>query len=289
MPVSLPVHPLAAASAPLDGFPPQIQRILDGLHAPHQALFWVQVVPAILLLGYMLQRYLLGLATRPKFGKQDVIHQEYFASGSSQRNIFTKLGGANGCLRLVVTRDVLWVTSWFPFSLFAALYDLEHVIPRDKIVALETSSSFGKQGFLLTFTDGRGDRRTLRLQPKNMEGFVQALEAGAGRASSAGMRLEIGPIEPRLDLRGAVRKYWRHLLVIGLFPTVAFVGCGDFHVPFGFMVPVFFASALYGFWPVTTKRVPFGFQFVLGAVWLGGGVLAALLASLASAILPHHP
>lgn len=278
-----------ASSPPQNGIPPQLLKFLEGLHNPHNILFWVQIVPMVLLLGYMLQRYLLGLATRPKFGKQDVAYQEYFASGSSHKNFLTKLGGANGCLRLVVTKDVLWVTSWFPFSLFAALYDLEHVIPLDRIVSLETNSSFGKQGFLLTFTNQQGDKRVLRLRPKRMEEFVQALEPGLNRASPSGVTLQIGPIEPSLSLGEAARKYWHHLLVMGLFPTVAFVGGGYFHIPFGFFIPLFFASVIYGQWPIITKRVPYTFQFVLGAVWLGGGVFAGLVASVISAVAPHHP
>ena len=79
-----------------------------------------------------------------------------------------------------------------------------------------------------------------------------------------------GPIEPSLKLQAAIRKYWHHLLVISLFPTVFFVGCGYFKVAFEFVVSVFFASAIYGQWPILTKRVPYMFQFVLGAVWLGG-------------------
>ena len=284
-------HPVlwVAASSPQNSVPLQLQQFLEGLHNPHNALFWVQVVPMVLLLGYMLQRYLLGLATRPEFNKQDVVYQEYFASGSSYKNFLTKLGGANNCLRLVVTNKVLWITSWFPFSLLAALYDLEHVVPLNKIVSLETSSSFGKQGFLLTFSNQQGNTRVLRLRPKRMEEFVQALEPGLKRASSSAVTLQTGPIEPSLNFQAAIRKYWHHLLVIGLFPTVFFVGCSYFKVPFGFMVPVFFASAIYGHWPITTRRVPYMFQFVLGAVWLGGGIFAGIVTAIISAVFPRHP
>ena len=45
-----------------------------------------------------------------------------------------------------------------------------------------------------------------------------------------------GPIEPSLKLQAAIRKYWHHLLVISLFPTEFFVGCGYFKVAFEFVV-----------------------------------------------------
>ncbi len=63
------------------------------------------------------------------FRKEEIVYQEFFASGASRKNILTKLGGARNCLRLLVTRDFLWVTSWFPFSIIAPVYDLEHIVP----------------------------------------------------------------------------------------------------------------------------------------------------------------
>lgn len=65
----------------------------------------------------------------PMFRKEEIVYQEFFASGASRKNILTKLGGARNCLRLLVTRDFLWVTSWFPFSIIAPVYDLEHIVP----------------------------------------------------------------------------------------------------------------------------------------------------------------
>ena len=95
--------------------------------------FWLSLLPSLAFFGYIIQRYVVALRTRPNLAKEDIVYEERFASGASMKNILTKLGGAQYCLRLVVTRDLLWVTSWFPFSVIAAVYDLVHIIPLQSI------------------------------------------------------------------------------------------------------------------------------------------------------------
>ena len=80
-----------------------------------------------------------AFAVTPTVAPSDIIYQEWYASGHSRKNILTRIGGARNCLRLVVTKDLLWITSWFPFSLITAFYDLEHVIPRDQIMSVRRS------------------------------------------------------------------------------------------------------------------------------------------------------
>jgi hypothetical protein len=105
----------------------------------------------------------------------DILYQEWYASGHSQKNLFTRLGGARNCLRLVVTRDVLWVTSWFPFSLFTAFYDLEHVIPRDRITAVRRSWAFLLPSVLVTFRDSASGEHRLRLFSWRPAEFLRSL------------------------------------------------------------------------------------------------------------------
>lgn len=112
---------------------------------------------------------------RPRFEPAEVVFQERFASGCSQKNILTQLGGARNCLRLVVTERVLWVTSWFPFSLLAPFYDLEHVIPLDAIVSVRRSSFFGKATLLLTYRDAGACGHTLMLLPRQPDAFIRSL------------------------------------------------------------------------------------------------------------------
>jgi len=150
--------------------------INEGMSATlNPILFWLSLVPAVVLAGYMVWRYVAALQGKPTFAKADVVFQEWFASGCSQKNFITRIGGGRNCLRLVVTKDFLWVTTWFPFSLFAPLYDLEHVIPLHAIKSVTPDKFFGVQTLLLTFMTGTGQPRTLRLRPKQSDAFVTSL------------------------------------------------------------------------------------------------------------------
>jgi hypothetical protein len=119
---------------------------------------------------------------RPRFEKSEVVYQERYASGCSQKNVLTKIGGARNCLRLVVSRSFLLVTSWFPFSLITPFYDLEHVIPLDSIASIRRSTW---SGFLLTYRDSKGATHTLRLVPKKPDDFIRSLAVKIERETSA--------------------------------------------------------------------------------------------------------
>ena len=251
---------------------------LDWISQHREVLFWLRMVPTVLSGGYLLQRYVTAFLHRPRFRRDQVIYQEYFASGSSQRNFLTRLGGASRCLRLVVTDQVLWVTSWFPFSLIAAAYDLEHVVPLGRIRSVQGKQSFGVPSLLLTFTDDQGSERSLRLAPKNQTKFLAALQASPVYAHAVDPpTFNVLPAEPALSTSDALRKYWHHLLAVALFPTVFFVGGANFHLPFGLFVPLFFGVIFYGAWPTLTKRAPYTYQLIMGAVWLGGGLLGGMV------------
>ena len=133
--------------------------------------FWISLALSIPFLIYLVYQYITAARYRPKIQKGDVIFEERFASGNSLKNILTRIGGARNCLRLVVTKDLLWVTSWFPFSLLTTFYDLEHVILRSRISKIEPDSG----RVLLTFADERGVSHSLMLRPKNSANFLTAL------------------------------------------------------------------------------------------------------------------
>ena len=259
--------------------PQQIQRFFDALHG-NQIIFSIQLLLSAVFLGYMIQRYIVGMINKPKLNKQDIVYQEYFASGSSHKNILTRLGGASRCLRLVVTKELLWVTSWFPFSMFAALYDLEHVIPLKKILSVEGQQSAMGQSLLLTFQDNQRKNHKLQLRPKNAEQFVEALRVGADASPSPTVNWQVGPMKPILSLGESLRRYWRHLIGVAVFPSVVTIGSRWFHIPTFVIPPFFFVVMIYAMWPTITKRAPFLFWIVACGVWMGGGVIAGLLASL---------
>lgn len=142
----------------------------------HHIFFWLSLLSSVVFFGYIIQRHVVTFRTRPKIAKGDIVYQEYFASGCSQKNILTKLGGARNCLRLVVTRDLLWVTSWFPFSLIAPIYDGVHVIPLPSISSVQPSRFFGSDTLLLAYSDVSGRSHSLRLIPKNRDRFLSAIQ-----------------------------------------------------------------------------------------------------------------
>lgn len=145
----------------------------------------LSMLPTLALFGYIVVRYVAALRNRPIFAKEEIVYQEFFASGASQKNLITKLGGANNCLRLLVTRDLLWVTSWFPFSVLAATYDLVHVIPLRSISSISPSRHFFSNTLLLSYTDEFGQVHSLRLIPKNPERFLAAVGREPGRSDAS--------------------------------------------------------------------------------------------------------
>jgi hypothetical protein len=138
--------------------------------------YWISYSLFVLMCAYILYKYVLAALNRPRIQKIDILYQEWFASGRSTKNILTQLGGGNNCVRLVITKDLLWVTSWFPFSIFAPAYDLEHVIPLDWITEVEQKSGFVLKGIRLTYVDADGAAHSLKLVPRNEEGFLRAIE-----------------------------------------------------------------------------------------------------------------
>ena len=271
-----------------NNLPQQIQSLLDGFNDHNNPLFWLRLVPAIIFGAYIIQRYVSALINQPKFTKQDVVYQEYFAAGGSLKNILTKMGSASNCLRLVVTHDLLWVTSWFPFSIFAAVYDMEHVIPLRSIQSIEGKKTMGVQSLVLTYADDRGTGHSLRLGPKNTAAFLDALETSSARTGTMIPAANVVSEEPIPTLGVALKKYWYHLVPMGLFPIAASSTDRYLHVPFGAFIPVFFAVIVYAEWPIITKKVPYSYQFVMMAVWMGGAVLAGLVMQIISMFFGSH-
>jgi len=81
-----------------------------------------------------------------------------------------------------VTRDLLWVTTWFPFSLIAPIYDGVHVIPLHSISSVQRSRFFGSDSLLVSYIDVSGKSHMLRLLPKNQKRFLEALGVRLGSA-----------------------------------------------------------------------------------------------------------
>src|SRR5688572_22978969 len=139
--------------------------------------YWISYSLFVLMCVYIIYKYVMAVLNRPRFQKPDILYQEWFASGFSKKNILTRFGGGNNCVRLVITKDFLWVTSWFPFSIFAPAYAIEHVIPLDRITEAESKHGFLSRGIHLTYVDGNGYSHSLRLIPRNEERFWRVIAA----------------------------------------------------------------------------------------------------------------
>ena len=147
----------------------------DSLAWPMKMLWVAYLALTAWMLAKTVIAFLRAMKGRPRFEKSDVVYSDWRASGASQKNIITRLGGGRNCVRLVVTRDFLWVTSYFSFLLISPFYDMEHVIPLRAITVVERKKSFLMKSLLLTYRDAQGIDHTLRLMPKREPEFLAAI------------------------------------------------------------------------------------------------------------------
>jgi len=91
--------------------------------------------------------------------------------------------------------------------------------------------------------------------------------------------------EPRLSLGVALRRYWRYLLGVALFPSVAFPAVVLFHVPFTFFILPFIAVMLVACWPCAKKRAPYLFWITAMGVWGGAGAVGVWVTQLLRLVL----
>ncbi len=89
----------------------------------------------------------------------------------------------------------------------------------------------------------------------------------------------LAPRPDRKPLREAIRCYWKHLIGVALFPTVALVGGEVLHIPFGYLALPFFAVSFLAAWPYLSGKAPYTFWLVAMFVWIAGGFLAVFLSS----------
>ena len=85
------------------------------------------------------------------------------------------------------------------------------------------------------------------------------------------------PTPIKQPLKAALRLYWWCLPGVFLLPTVMVVGGEIVKIPFEFFVPLFFAVAFLASWPVLSQRASYAFWLVAMGLWLGGGLMAALV------------
>ena len=108
--------------------------------------------------------------------RSNAIYSEKAASGYSHLNLLTRLGGASNCLKMQLTKDHFIISSWFPFSLIAPLYDGVHIIPLANIVSITPKDFLWRRGYSLLFKAGDSGRvSTFSIYPRRPEQFEAAL------------------------------------------------------------------------------------------------------------------
>lgn len=124
------------------------------------------------------RRHKRGIVFPPLESVRHVFH-EGMASGSSHKNWWTRLGGARNCLRVTVTDTEVWIRSFFPFSLLAGDFDLEHRIPLSSISSAELSNSAFRRFVLLDFNFADGSNRRIQLFLRDPDAFLSSLKVPA--------------------------------------------------------------------------------------------------------------
>lgn len=114
----------------------------------------------------------------PADGPKDVVYEERMASGRSHKNWHCRIGGAQNCLRIVVTKSELWVTPIFPFSVLGSIFDLDHRVTLDKIQSVSQKSRMGRNSIMISFLDAAMGVHTIEVIPKDGDTFLKALGKG---------------------------------------------------------------------------------------------------------------
>ena len=105
------------------------------------------------------------------------IFYERTASGRSNLNFFTKIGGARNCLMVAVTQQELIVKPWFPFNMMflPEIYDLEHRIPRAYILSIKKGGILFWKNITIEFQDTDGATHSISLVLRGLDDFLKAL------------------------------------------------------------------------------------------------------------------
>ena len=148
-----------------------MDELRNFLNENHSIIFTLSVFWVILGFGFLLWRRKLKGMKIPKTNDEGVMFYERFVSGYSHRSWVTRIGGAANCLTVIVTESDFVVTTFFPFTAIAGIYDLEHSVSISEIIDTERNSKEIEIQFKRT--DQSVCKLTLRF--KDSDGFEDAL------------------------------------------------------------------------------------------------------------------
>ena len=134
----------------------------------------VGALPTLVILVVSIVYRLTRSTKIPSIPDHDVLYFERWASGASQRNVLTKLGGASNCLTVTLSKTFLIIKPMPPFNLlfFSEIYDLEHAIHRTDIKSVRAN---GAASVIVEF-ESEGISRRVDLILRRREEFLRALD-----------------------------------------------------------------------------------------------------------------
>ncbi len=112
-----------------------------------------------------------------------ILHQDSFASGATSRRYLIFQAGGAYCLKITISTEEIWVSTWFPFTSIIELCGLEHRILLRDIVNVNVVRKWFQKQIKLTYQIQKGEL-TIYLMPRDLQVFYRALDHdGALRAA----------------------------------------------------------------------------------------------------------
>ncbi len=152
--------------------------IYDFINANATLIFAAALLWVIGCAGYFARRRHLRGPLHPPYAEQEVRFTERFASGFSYKNLFTRFGGSHNALVVRVLKDALLIEPMAPFKWItpAGFNDLEHYVPKNDILGVETVPGFGRQALKVRFRGKDGAPKTLEIKLRKFQQFLWAMD-----------------------------------------------------------------------------------------------------------------
>lgn len=112
-----------------------------------------------------------------------LIFNETGASGRSLKSWRTRWGGASNCLKVMITRDSLFIRPFFPFLILGPDFDLVHNVPLGCIESVTPNNGAFQKTLRIRFRLSDGSSRELDIVSRKFGELESALKAATPKAS----------------------------------------------------------------------------------------------------------
>lgn len=111
-----------------------------------------------------------------------LIFNETAASGRSLKSWRTRLGGASNCLKVMITRDRLFIRPFFPFLILGPDIDLVHSIPLGCIESVTPNTAGFQKTLRIRFHLSDATSRELDIISRKFNELESTLKAATPKA-----------------------------------------------------------------------------------------------------------